>query len=1242
MSNTPYFVQKANSGLPAGQLSSGVVNLTGQGAGNMNLVSISYANFSSTTISVTVTSVTSSNGNTYSRSSAISKFTVSPAQGTSANSIQSFYAPTIHAGNETVTVNLSGPADALVVTVAEYSLPSATPFRSAGVTPTAAGTGNNPSATPISVSAASSWKGDLIIGIGVSWDGPVTIGAGYTSRETIRATYLEDCQSDLGGTDTASATAPSQLGAIGQTLSFATPVSSPPVVFFVKGANSGAPPPSSSSLQVALTGQGAGHMNFVAICFGNGSGNTIAATVTSVNSSAGNNYVRCTTPSAWVYGALTSSVQSFYAPNINGLDDTVTVNLSAAANFFWVGLYEYIVPGGSPLGSVGQTPDHDFSATGAGNISPVIVSGAVAYTNDLVIGIGTCNDGLSSAGSGFTLRDSLGSAYVEDQINSRTHVTTASANSNSSKGCIGQTIVFRMPSSIIPQNPTDGEGLLVADISASYATATNLADGNSWTWWSSGPFSQWAQWDAIVPVKVTRIRFSVIAGGEDLAIGSTFKGSNDPTFGSGVKTLYTVTGRSRIGSLMNEVMINSSVAYRYYRWTTVEYACICDLDIYVNSASASGALLSPGDVIMAPSTGNYDLPTYVTLKLLNGCPIYYTLNGATPTTNDHLYTGPVLISNSCVLSAAGIYGGNSGRTLARPFHIGKTEVSVDDIYHAGDYKLWALNGHVIYDPVSGYWYRYGISGDSPQYYGYGYCGNTCYRSADLRNWEYRSMVLPPAAGTADTNANIRYHVGIHFGFNPNTSKYVCWADSYDIYPNGNVWSAGKTVWTSNSPEGGFSLVRNFTSFPAGATGTTSGQACQGDSFLFVDNDGVNAYFYTTCGDKDGDINNTLFCAHLTSDWLDFASTAQYWWNSFSGGQQEAPCMIHVGNTYFLMYSPTVGFSTGACKYSTSSNPLGPFTGDKFPFQPAPAGGPDYNTSYDTQVWYILTVPGRQNGYIYHGDRYDCPSGTGFANVVMSNWKRIRLPVVFSGATMTINWFDAWSFDEKMPTVSGAPAAPSNVFIFSDGTGYWTNNELLAVQYYVDSADNSTFTKNVASVMVPLGQTYISGLPSATVYRVRAVNANGTSFSPIAIPDQPPLGLISINPPFLPVSFPPGPPTIPKWEDGPEKFVPYNGSMQMSRINAKIPIPGTGIRPGWEDGPGAADPMLSNINNLGGLQPRQTFSEHTESVAVAVAAEPVPEPKPIVRGTTYGELSPGGMWWWNGGGLPDDDWAPVTT
>jgi hypothetical protein len=66
------------------------------------------------------------------------------------------------------------------------------------------------------------------------------------------------------------------------------------------------------------------------------------------------------------------------------------------------------------------------------------------------------------------------------------------------------------------------------------------------------------------------------------------------------------------------------------------------------------------------------------------------------------------------------------------------------------------------------------------------------------------------------------------------------------------------------------------------------------------------------------------------------------------------------------------------------------------------------------------------------------------------------------------------------------------------------------------------------------------------------------------------GSAGINPPFLPTTFPPGPPTVPVWEDGPKKFVIYNGQGQASQINTANPLPPQNFSPS------ASPPFISQI------------------------------------------------------------------
>jgi hypothetical protein len=70
-----------------------------------------------------------------------------------------------------------------------------------------------------------------------------------------------------------------------------------------------------------------------------------------------------------------------------------------------------------------------------------------------------------------------------------------------------------------------------------------------------------------------------------------------------------------------------------------------------------------------------------------------------------------------------------------------------------------------------------------------------------------------------------------------------------------------------------------------------------------------------------------------------------------------------------------------------------------------------------------------------------------------------------------------------------------------------------------------------------------------------------------------------NPPFMPVSFPPGPPTKIAWEDGPGLYVNpsntgpmvvYNGQSQTAVIHTAKPLPAQNFSPS------AAPPSMSAL------------------------------------------------------------------
>jgi hypothetical protein len=69
----------------------------------------------------------------------------------------------------------------------------------------------------------------------------------------------------------------------------------------------------------------------------------------------------------------------------------------------------------------------------------------------------------------------------------------------------------------------------------------------------------------------------------------------------------------------------------------------------------------------------------------------------------------------------------------------------------------------------------------------------------------------------------------------------------------------------------------------------------------------------------------------------------------------------------------------------------------------------------------------------------------------------------------------------------------------------------------------------------------------------------------------------INPPFMPISFAPGPPTTPVMETGPTKFVAYNGQSQQSKINTASPAPPMESGPGFA--PGSPNTPTIGVGNI---------------------------------------------------------------
>ncbi|MBZ5625338.1 MAG: hypothetical protein LAQ69_42555 [Acidobacteriia bacterium] len=193
------------------------------------------------------------------------------------------------------------------------------------------------------------------------------------------------------------------------------------------------------------------------------------ATPSSVTDSQGNVFTQVgsqlTSP-----GGIGSRV--YYAKNIKGGTDTVTINLSASANFFEVYLAEY--------SGVDQAAPLDAQAGASGNAGAVSSGNATTtVAGDLIYGY-CLGDSACTVGSGFTARSTLNSNLIEDMPagNPGAYAATGSANS----GWTMQMVALKPASSSPPSVPTNACDLATpygSPDSADVQAAINMVLGTS-------------------------------------------------------------------------------------------------------------------------------------------------------------------------------------------------------------------------------------------------------------------------------------------------------------------------------------------------------------------------------------------------------------------------------------------------------------------------------------------------------------------------------------------------------------------------------------------------------------------------------------------------------------------------------------------------------------------------------------------------------------------------------------------
>jgi hypothetical protein len=351
------------------------------------------------------------------------------------------------------------------------------------------------------------------------------------------------------------------------------------------------------------------------------------------------------------------------------------------------------------------------------------------------------------------------------------------------------------------------------------------------------------------------------------------------------------------------------------------------------------------------------------------------------------------------------------------------------------YPLFDTYGDVLHThgggilQYGGYFYYFGenrnYNGDDT------FFAVSCYRSKDLKNWEFRNHVLTRDADPDLEFAKIERPKVVYCAA---TDKFVMWA--HKEYGNNYNEARAAVAWC-NTPDGDYTYTGSFN--PLGYMSR--------DCTLFVDDD-ANGYFLSAAND-----NKDLHLYKLTSDYLsiDYLVT-KIWLSSW----REAPCLFKRNGYYFILSSGATGWTPNQAKYGYATNLAGPWSSTY------DVGN---STTYSSQSHYVLTLQSSpNNSYLYMGDRW-ARAWSDYTDRSRYIW----LPLEFTSDTsMVMNWYEAISIDTETGEITNSNDSmvgwvkvdddDPNVS-YSAGWGtYYGNPGYLGTEHYSEVNDsNATFS-----------------------------------------------------------------------------------------------------------------------------------------------------------------------------------------
>lgn len=278
-------------------------------------------------------------------------------------------------------------------------------------------------------------------------------------------------------------------------------------------------------------------------------------------------------------------------------------------------------------------------------------------------------------------------------------------------------------------------------------------------------------------------------------------------------------------------------------------------------------------------------------------------------------------------------------------------------------------------------------------------GVSCYKSKNLYTWKKVGLALKTTGEKRKDYNDIAEGRTLERPkviFNKKTGKWVLWAH----WETGEGYAAARVcVAISDNIEGPYKLYRTF----------RPNSHDSRDQTLFKDFDG-NAYHFCST-----DMNTNMNVALLREDYLEPTSTET---KILKGEKYEAPAIFRVGDIYYGLFSGCTGWDPNPGHSAYTFDILGNWTtGYNF------AVDPKKLVTYRSQSAYVLKVEGRENAYIYIGDRWN-PDNVGASEMV---W----LPISMRSGYPTVRWYDSWGlniFDSMYRYKRAKEIVPGHVYV----------------------------------------------------------------------------------------------------------------------------------------------------------------------------------------------------------------------